>query len=121
MAFPSFAFALLSIFQLLRGVDWRPWGSCTLNAANASITFQTQFASIEKLAISSLDSTHITNDLWMNSLALEDLSYVISSKFSELGVSSEVSVRLYDLSKDADAVADALEQFYLGVTGMAEL
>lgn len=115
----AFGFLLLSIFTCI--TDRNPRSTGTLGKANASVAFQAQFTNIEELAISSLYSTNIINDLRTDSIALEDLSHAIKPTSGKLGVPSQVPARLYDLSKHANAVADALEQFYLKVMGMVEL
>ena len=120
-SFPSFAFRLLLIFLLIPAIDRNSWTAGTLGTTNVSITFQEQFTNIEELAISSFHSDHVTSALRTDSLALEDLSHSVKSRSGELGVPSEVPVQFYDLSKSANAVADALEQFYIKVAGMVEL
>lgn len=121
MALPSFALRFLLIPLLIGIIDWSAWSARTPSTANVSITFEAQFASVEELAISSLYSTHVINDLRTDSLALEDLSHAVKLRFDELGVPSEVPARFYDLSENANALADTLEQFYVKVTGMVEL
>ena len=119
---PSLAFGFLLLLSLFACItDRNPWSTGTLGAANASVAFQAQFTNIEDLALSSLHSTDIINDLRTDSLALEDLSHAIKPTHGGLVVPSDVPVQLRNLSKNANAVADALEQFYLKVTGMAEL
>ena len=121
MTLPPFALGFLLIPLLIGIIDWSAWSASTLGAANVTITFETQLATVEELAISSLYSAHVIHDLRTDSLALEDLSHAAKLKLDELGVPSEVPARFYDLSKNANALADALEQFYIKVTGMVEL